>query len=51
VKRLRTNRVVDRRPLVCPGCQAALIRGRRARPGRFCPDCLREKVKAREVRG
>lgn len=38
----------DRRPAVCPGCRAALIRGRRARPGRFCPDCLREKVKERE---
>lgn len=34
----------DRRPAVCPGCCGALIRGRRARPGHLCPECLHERA-------
>ena len=48
---MRTTKPPDHRPKVCPGCYGALIRGRRARPGRPCSDCLRDRVREIAAKG
>jgi len=46
---MKTKTKPDTRPVVCPGCQGARIRQRRAVAGKLCPACLRDKVLERQA--
>lgn len=44
---MKKKPTTDTRRYACPGCCWLLIKQRRARAGRLCPSCLRDRVEER----